>query len=238
QLLQFFNVHDLTGFGIAVKPACIAAAAALLGYVEETQKQRIPPLTASAVQAGDGASAMHAATRPHLALDARLDGAARHTLLRRWLHRPLRDQAVLGERHHAVETLLQSRAGDDLRESFRALGDLERILARIALRSARPRDLSTLRDGLALLPGLRALLAPLDSPRLQVLAAQLGEHDATAAMLARASVGQPPLLARDGGVCAEGHGVGLDELRRLSTNADQFLVDLEQREREATGIAN
>src|SRR5690606_16831723 len=96
--------------------------------------------------------------------------------------------------------------------------------------------LSTLRDGLALLPGLRALLAPLDSPRLRALAAQLGEHDATAALLARAIVGQPPLLARDGGVLAEGHDAELDELRRLSTNADQFLVDLEQREREATGI--
>ncbi|WP_181168195.1 DNA mismatch repair protein MutS [Cognatiluteimonas lumbrici] len=252
QLLQFFNVHDLTGFGIEDKPACIAAAAALLGYVEETQKQRIPHLTAIAVEAGDGAIAMNAATRRHLELDTRVDGDTRHTLLgvldstvtpmggrllRRWLHRPLRDQAVLGERHHAVETLLQSRAGDDLRESFRALGDLERILARIALRSARPRDLSTLRDGLALLPGLRALLAPLDSPRLRALAAQLGEHDATAALLARAIVEQPPLLARDGGVFAEGHDAELDELRRLSTNADQFLVDLEQREREATGIA-
>src|SRR5690606_31583251 len=174
QLLQFFNVHDLTGFGIEDKPACIAAAAALLGYVEETQKQRIPHLTAIAVEAGDGAIAMNAATRRHLELDTRVDGDTRHTLLgvldstvtpmggrllRRWVHRPLRDQAVLGERHHAVETLLQSRAGDDVRESFRALGDLERILARIALRSARPRDLSTLRDGLALLPGLRALLA-------------------------------------------------------------------------------
>jgi len=252
QLLQFFNVHDLTGFGIEDKPTCIAAAAALLGYVEETQKQRIPHLTAIAVEAGDGAIAMNAATRRHLELDTRVDGDTRHTLLgvldstvtpmggrllRRWVHRPLRDQAVLGERHHAVETLLQSRAGDDVRESFRALGDLERILARIALRSARPRDLSTLRDGLALLPGLRALLAPLDSPRLRALAAQLGEHDATAALLARAIVEQPPLLARDGGVFAEGHDAELDELRRLSTNADQFLVDLEQREREATGIA-
>src|SRR5690606_4763573 len=174
---------------------------ALLGYVEETQKQRIPHLTAIAVEAGDGAIAMNAATRRHLELDTRVDGDTRHTLLgvldstvtpmggrllRRWVHRPLRDQAVLGERHHAVETLLQSRAGDDVRARFRALGDLERSLARIALRSARPRDLSTLRDGLALLPGLRALLAPLDSPRLRALAAQLGEHDATAALLARA----------------------------------------------------
>src|SRR5690606_22108431 len=194
---------------------------------------------------------MNAATRRHLELDTRVDGDTRHTLLgvldstvtpmggrllRRRLHRPLRDQRVLGERHHAVATLIDHRADAELREAFRALGDLERILARIALRSARPRDLSTLRDGLALLPGVRALLAPLDSPRLQALATQLGEHTGNADLLARAIVPQPPLLARDGGVFAEGYDAELDELRRLSTNADQFLVELEQREREATGI--
>src|SRR5690606_463086 len=119
----------------------------------------------------------------------------------------------------------------------RALGDLERILSRVALRSARPRDLSTLRDGLAMLPEVRKLLAPVDSPRLQVLAASLGEHEALAALLAGAIVPQPPVMARDGGVFAEGHDAELDELRSLSTSADQFLVDLEAREREATGIA-
>src|SRR5690606_6983339 len=97
-----------------------------------------------------------------------------------------RDRRVLGERHHAVATLVEQRAETGVRELFRALGDMERILARIALRSARPRDLSTLRDGLALLPELRALLAPLDSPRLQALAAELGEHDAHAQLLASA----------------------------------------------------
>ena len=195
---------------------------------------------------------MNAATRRHLELDTRVDGDTRNTLLgvldatvspmggrllRRWLHRPLRDRRVLGERHHAVATFIDSRGHEDLREQFRALGDLERILSRIALRSARPRDLSTLRDGLALLPGLNTLLSPLDSPRLQALAAELGEHDAQAHLLASAIVPQPPLLARDGGVFAEGHDAELDELRKLSTHADQFLVDLEQREREATGIA-
>jgi DNA mismatch repair protein MutS len=251
QLLQFFNLHDLSGFGIDDRPLCVAAAGALLGYVEETQKQRLPHLTAIAVEASDGAIAMNAATRRHLELDTRVDGDTRTTLLgvldstvtpmggrllRRWLHRPLRDRRVLGERHHAVATLIDQRADVVVREIFRALGDLERILARVALRSARPRDLSTLRDGLNLLPSLRAALAPLDSPRLQSLARELGEHDAHAHLLASAIVPQPPLLARDGGVFAEGHDVELDELRRLSTHADQFLVELEQREREASGI--
>src|SRR5690606_2526682 len=132
--------------------------------------------------------------------------------------------------------LIDSRAGDDLRECFRALGDLERILSRIALRSARPRDLSTLRDGLGLLPQVEGLLSPLGSPRLDELLAELGEHDAQAHLLRAAIVEQPPVLARDGGVFASGHDAELDELRTLSTTADQFLVDLEVREREASGI--
>ncbi|MGH8074382.1 MAG: DNA mismatch repair protein MutS, partial [Lysobacter sp.] len=158
-------------------------------------------------------------------------------LLRRWLHRPLRDRATLRLRHHAVDVLAESAAGDDLRTQFRALGDLERILTRIALRSARPRDLSTLRDGLGLLPELRRVLGPLDSPRLDELAAELGEHDEHAHLLRSAIVEQPPVLARDGGVFAPGYDTELDELRTLSSTADQFLVDLETREREASGIA-
>jgi DNA mismatch repair protein MutS len=251
QLLQFFALHDLSGFGLEDRPLAIAAASALLGYVEETQKQRLPHLNAIALESSDGAIAMNAATRRHLELDTRVDGDAKATLLgvldstvtpmggrllRRWLHRPLRDRGVLRARHQAVQTLQDARADNALRERFRALGDLERILARVALRSARPRDLSTLRDGLNLLPDVRTLLGPLDSPRLQALAAELGEHAAHAHLLTHALVEQPPVLARDGGIFAEGHDAELDELRRLSTHADQFLVDLEAREKAATGI--
>ncbi|MCC7096694.1 MAG: DNA mismatch repair protein MutS [Thermomonas sp.] len=253
QLLQFFQVHDLTAFGIDDKPLATAASAALLGYIEETQKQRLPHLRAIALETSDEAVAMNAATRRHLELDSRVDGDVKATLLgvldstitpmggrllRRWLHRPLRDRGVIGQRHHAVQTLIEQRADNALREAFRSLGDMERILSRVALRSARPRDLSTLRDGLAMLPALRCILAPLDSPRLAALHAELGEHDATATQLRSAIVEQPPLLARDGGVIAEGFDAELDELRQLSTHADQFLIDLEARERAATGIAN
>jgi len=252
QLLQFFGLHDLTGFGIDERPLAIAAAGALLGYVEETQKQRLPHLTSISVESGDGAIAMNAATRRHLELDTRVDGDTRNTLLgvldstvtpmggrllRRWLHRPLRDRGVLGERLHAVQTLIDAGGDEALRERFRALGDLERVLTRIALRSARPRDLSTLRDGLAMLPDLRGILGALDSPRLRRLHDGLGEHAAEAHLLASALVEHPPVLARDGGVFADGHDAELAELRRLSNHADQFLVDLETREREASGIA-
>lgn len=251
QLLQFFGLHDLTGFGIDDKPLATAAAGALLGYVEETQKQRLPHLTAIAVESAGDAIAMNAATRRHLELDTRVDGDTKHTLLgvldstvspmggrllRRWLHRPLRDRRVLAERHQAVDTLIRQGAERDLRDRFRALGDLERILTRVALRSARPRDLSTLRDGLALLPAIRQIVAPLDSPRLNALAAELGEHDDTAATLMNAVAEQPPLKLSDGGVIATGFDGELDELRRLSTHADQFLIDLEIRERESSGI--
>jgi len=252
QLLQFFGLHDLSGFGIEQQPLAIGAAGALLGYVEETQKQRLPHLSAITTESSDGAIAMNAATRRHLELDSRVDGDTRHTLLgildstispmggrllRRWLHRPLRDRRVLAERHQSVEMLIDQRVDGDLRDAFRALGDIERILSRVALRSARPRDLSTLRDALGLLPQVRALLAPLDAPRMQALLAAFGEHAAQADLLARSLVPQPPVLARDGGVIADGYDAELDELRMLSTHADRFLVDLEARERAASGIA-
>ena len=251
QLLNFFGLHDLSGFGIDDKPLATGAAGALLGYVEETQKQRLPHLTAIAVESAGDAIAMNAATRRHLELDTRVDGDTRHTLLgvldstitpmggrllRRWLHRPLRDQRVLGERHQAVATLIEHGTDRELRTGFRALGDVERILTRVALRSARPRDLSTLRDGLALLPDVRSHLLPLDAPRLQALAMALGEHADTASLLLAAIAPQPPLKLSDGGVLADGYDAELDELRQLSTHADQFLIDLETRERESSGI--
>ncbi|PJK08233.1 DNA mismatch repair protein MutS [Lysobacteraceae bacterium NML120232] len=252
KLLAFFGLHDLSAFGIDNLPLPVAAAGALLGYVEETQKQRLPHLNAIALESGDGAIAMNAATRRHLELDTRIDGDTRNTLLgvldssitpmggrllRRWLHRPLRAQSVVNARQQAVQALLDARVVEDLRTTFRSFGDIERILTRVALRSARPRDLSTLRDALTSLPALRADFEKLDSPRLQHLAVQMGEHDEIAAFLQRAVVAQPPLLARDGGVIAEGFDAELDELRRLSTHADQFLLELEAREREATGVA-
>ncbi|QDI04260.1 DNA mismatch repair protein MutS [Xanthomonas cerealis pv. cerealis] len=252
QLLNFFQLHDLSGFGIDDKPRATAAAGALLGYVEETQKQRLPHLTAIAMETAAEAIAMNAATRRHLELDTRVDGDTRNTLLgvldstvtpmggrllRRWLHRPLRLREVLVQRHHAVGTLIDRGADADLRDAFRALGDIERILTRVALRSARPRDFSTLRDGLGLLPAVRTILAPLDSPRLAALAAELGQHDEIAHLLASAIAEQPPLKLSDGGVIAADYDAELDELRRLSTNADQFLIDLEARERASSGIA-
>ena len=252
QLQRFFGVHDLQSFGIHEMPLAVGAAAGLLGYLEETQKQSLPHLTAISVESGDDAIAMNAATRRHLELDTRVDGDTRNTLLgildetsspmgarllRRWLHRPLRDQRVIAHRSQAVETLLSSDRYDDVREAMRAFGDIERILTRVALRSARPRDLTTLRDALLALPSLAEILNDLDSPLLRSLREQLGSHGEVASLLQRALLPVAALVLRDGGVIADGYDADLDELRQLSTNADQFLVDLEQRERETSGIS-
>jgi len=252
ELTRFFGTRDLSGFGADGVSLAVAAAGCLLGYLQETQKAALPHLTGLAVESADETVAMDAATRRNLELDTHPSGDVRYTLLgvldstitpmgaralRRWLHRPLRDQSVLRLRHQSLAALIESGTLQALREKLRAIGDLERILARVALRSARPRDLATLRDGLAAAPSLRETLAKLDSPLLHELLERLGEHVDTVRLLQAAIVERPPALLREGGAIADGYDAELDELRQLSTHADQYLVELEARERAATGIA-
>jgi DNA mismatch repair protein MutS len=271
ELARFFGTRDLSGFGCASLPLAIAAAGALLGYVEETQKSALPHIAGLAIENATETIALDAATRRNLELDAPPGGNIEHTLLgvldrtitpmgarllRRWLHRPLRNRDAIAARRHAVDALIATSSHEALREVLRGIGDLERILARVALRSARPRDLSTLRDGLELAPRLRqavvrALVPDRENPEatsldgdsrqahplLNELLDQIGEHADTASRLVRAIVESPPVVARDGGVFREGYDAALDELRALSTNADRFLVDFEEREKATTGIA-
>jgi DNA mismatch repair protein MutS len=252
QLCGFFHTQDLSGFGCAGMSLAIAAAGCLLAYVQETQKSQTPHLSGISVENAGDTIALDAATRRNLELDSHPAGRSEHTLLgvldrtitpmgarslRRWLNRPLRDQVVLRQRYQATESLIAQRRFDGLREILRGIGDLERILARVALRSARPRDLSTLRDGLLAAPTLRAALAGCDSPLLAELLDRLGEHAESAAHLAAALPDQPPALLRDGGAIRDGYDSELDELRTLSTHADRFLIELEERERASSGIA-
>jgi DNA mismatch repair protein MutS len=252
ELNRFFGTRDLGGFGVDSLPLAIAAAGCLLGYVEETQKSALPHLSGMAVESASETIAMDAATRRNLELDTHPSGRTEHTLLgvldesvtpmgarllRRWLNRPLRAREPLRRRHQAIGALIDHRRYESLRERLRGIGDLERILARVALRSARPRDLSTLRDGLAAAPLLRDEIATLDSPLLHALVERIGDHADNAALLVAAIVPQPPVLQRDGGVIADGYDAELDELRRLATHADQFLVELEEREKAASGIS-
>ena len=252
RLCQQFQTHDLGGFGAEALEAGIAAAGALLGYVEDTQRGALPHLRALHVEQPEDSLLLDAATRRNLELETNLRGGSDHTLaavldraqtpmgsrlLRRWMQRPLRDQQALRSRYQAVTTLREAVARETLQQGLRGMGDLERILTRIALATARPRDLATLRSGLARLPELRALIADLDSPLLDRLRTELHDHAAIHDRLQQALIIDPPALLRDGGVIATGFDAELDRLRTLSENADGFLLDLERRERERTGIA-
>ncbi|MCG5524741.1 DNA mismatch repair protein MutS [Ectothiorhodospira haloalkaliphila] len=252
-LTRQFGTRDLAGFGCEDMHRAVGAAGALLQYVKDTQKTALPHIDGLSVQSRDAGIILDAASRRNLELTVNLSGGHENTLasvldrtvtamgsrlLGRWLHQPLRDRRALQERHGAVGELQERQAFEPLQTQLRGIGDLERILTRVALGSARPRDLTTLRDSLAELPNLQSELATLASPRITALAGQIGEHPQVVDLLRRAVIDQPPVLIRDGGVIAAGYDAELDELRSLSENADQFLVDLEQRERERTGIAN
>jgi DNA mismatch repair protein MutS len=256
-LTEQFHTRDLNGFGCADKPLGIAAAGALLAYVRETQKAALPHLLSLTTEERDAALIMDPATRRNLELDESLAGKPELTLagvfdrtstamggrlLRRWLHRPLRDPATLRLRYHAVGTLIDAARHVALGDMLRAVGDLERILARVALRSARPRDLTQLRAALGSLPALRRLLGSMleqsESPLLQRLAASVSEHVEEHAVLAKAIAESPPHTLRDGGVIAQGFDAELDELRLLGGNTEQFLVELEARERERSGLSS
>ena len=253
QLNAQFGTRDLTGFGCEDMPAAIGAAGGLLQYVKNTQRSELPHLRALRVEDRRDSLVLDAATRRNLELEAAVSGRREHTLagvldrtatamggrlLRRWLHRPLRDHDLLRQRHQCVGALRETTLPNDLHEQLRSVADIERILTRIALRSARPRDLAGLRDSLGLLPVLQALLAGSDDPLLARLAQQAGEHPDVHALLASAIREQPPLLLRDGGVLAAGYNATLDELRNLSEHGDQILVEMENRERESSGISN
>jgi DNA mismatch repair protein MutS len=157
--------------------------------------------------------------------------------LRRWLNRPLRSHGLLRKRYHALGVLIDGRRFGAVREHLSGVGDVERILARVALRSARPRDLTQLRSSLQALPDLRAALALLDSPMLQALYARIGEHPEALALLSAAIALEPASLVRDGEVIAAGYDAALDELRHIGTHTEEFLLQLERRERERTGLA-
>lgn len=251
-LCKQFGTRDLGGFGCQDQPLAVAAAGCLLQYVEETQFGALPHIRGMRVEHRDQSVIIDAATRRNLELVHSLSNQPQHTLagimdrtvtamgsrmLRRWISQPLRHREAVAERHATVEALLASRLYHELREILQGIGDIERILARVALKSARPRDLATLRDAIGALPRLQPLLTQLDSPLSPALARQIGEHPAIQQLLQGAIIEQPPMLIRDGGVIAEGYDAELDELRALSQNADQFLLDLESRERERTGIA-
>src|SRR6202045_806724 len=242
---------DLKGFGADELPLAICAAGALLQYVRDTQKAAVPHIRGLHVEERTEALILDAATRRNLELAVSMSGNPDATLfalidqcvtamgsrqLRRWLNRPLTDQPTLRSRYHALGALIDGRRFEGVREHLQGVGDIERILARVALRSARPRDLTQLRRSLALLPALRAALATLDAPLLQELRARTQEHENVVTLLSSAIAAEPATLVREGDVIASGYDRELDELRRVATHTDAFLLELEKRERERTGL--
>ena len=248
-----FNVRNLDGFGCTDQPVAVAAAGCLLQYVKDTQRSALPHLTHIRVERHEDSVMLDAASRRNLELEHSLSGRHEHTLigvldrcvtpmggrlLRRWTHRPLRDRIILSQRQDSLRQLLDNGGYEYLRGLLRGTGDVERILARVALKSARPRDLIALADALTRLPGVQQFLSLLTAPLLQVLARRAATHPEVCDLLARAIIANPPQSLRDGGVIAAGYDAELDELRNLSEHADQYLVELETRERQRTGIAN
>ncbi len=258
-LCKQFKTHDLAGFGIEADHLSLRAAGALLNYVKETQRDQISHLTSIRFEHIDDAIILDAATRKNLEINQSLSGKNTLTLkgllddsktpmgsrlLGRWLNRPLRDHAYLNARlqliecfnNHARETL-------DLRQVLHIIVDIERILTRIMLKTARPRDLSGLRTSLGLIPNLLEILARIPSlTALNQASPLLWFNDLYPqtelfTLLSTAIVDEPPVLIRDGGVIKQGFNIELDELRQMSISGDQYLLNLESTERERTGIS-
>lgn len=251
-LIQQFQTKDLTCFNCEDKPLAIAAAGCLLKYAQETQRAALPHIRSLRVEQQDEAVLLDNHTRKNLELLQNLSGGSEHTLvsildttatpmggrlLRRWIARPLRERKVLQNRLNAIDNLLTSHRYEEINELLKGIGGMERIMARIALKSARPRDLCQLRTALGLLPKIQKEMTELTAPLLKSLQKQISEFPIIHDLLSKAIIENPPMLIRDGGVIAEGYNEELDKLRNLSDHASQYLIDLETRERESTGLS-
>ncbi|OZI39869.1 DNA mismatch repair protein MutS [Bordetella genomosp. 5] len=264
-LLAHFKTDSLAGFDVEDMPVAVCAAGALLRYAARTQSHALAHVQTIAAERAGLYVLMDPVTRRNLELTQTLSGEDAPTLfslldgcrtpmgsrlLRRWLHHPLRDNAPVLARQEAITALMTARLDMDqtfgaagllesLRGALQVFPDIERIAARLALRSVRPRELASLRDALATLPQLHALLAPATgAARVAALARHLTLDPAIAELLQRAIAQEPAVAIRDGGVIATGFDAELDELRALAADGGEFLIQLEARERERTGISN
>ncbi|WP_374107047.1 MULTISPECIES: DNA mismatch repair protein MutS [unclassified Halomonas] len=252
-LCDQFRVQDLKGFGCAHLHSAIIAAGVLMDYARDTQRSALPHVTAIGVENRDDSVVIDAASRRNLEIDINLGGTSDNTLasvldttttamgsrlLKRWLNRPLRDRQQVMGRQSAISLLLDQEGYEPLRDELKAIGDIERILARVALGSARPRDLARLRDAFNALPALRDQLAGYaEGTTLDELRVHIQPFPELADLLTRALIDNPPVVIRDGGVIADGFDSELDEHRGLAEHAGDYLVQLETRERARTGLA-
>jgi DNA mismatch repair protein MutS len=246
-----FGTKELTGFGVDGKLLGLSAAGCLFQYVKDTQRTALPHIRAIVSESASLGVVLDAATRRNLELTQNLHGGTDNTLaavldksstpmgsrlLKRWLHFPLRDLTTLNNRYSAIEQILVTDLHHDIQPILKGLGDIERIVSRIALGSARPRDFARLRYALQKLPLLQSCLNPASSGYIDTLAKLIQPIPVIQNLLEQAIIENPPVLIRDGGVIAPGYHQELDILRDLSDGATEFLAQLEQREKERTGI--
>ncbi|MBT8061788.1 MAG: DNA mismatch repair protein MutS [Gammaproteobacteria bacterium] len=251
QLLEHFQTRDLSGFGIEESTTIQSAAGALLQYVRETQRSALPHLDSFRLEQVDSQLHLDAVTRRNLELLTHPHGEQAHTLvaimdstvtpmggrlLRRWIGDPIRDRERLAARHECIGDLAETGVMASLRELLRHVGDVERIMARVALGSARPRDLSTLREALAMIPKINAVLESHGARSLQQLASRLPPQPELHALLVNALVDEPPALSAKGGMIRDGFDESLDEYRAMSGKAGDFLQEYEAKERRQSGI--
>ena len=250
-LCQQFGTQDLVGFGVERSETALCAAGCLMQYVKDTQRTALPHIRAVRLDQPDHAVIMDAATRRNLELTQNLAGGYENTLaevldrtqtpmgsrlLKRWLHQPIRDRVLLRGRQSTIHTLIEQNLYDELGALLRQVGDMERVLARLALRSARPRDLTRLRQAFAQLPHLQTLLAGSEHEAVQRLRERASTFPELQDLLERAIMETPPVLIRDGGVIRAGFNAELDEIRDLADGATAVLARIEEREKQETGI--
>ncbi|MCT8342899.1 DNA mismatch repair protein MutS [Photorhabdus kleinii] len=249
QLNLQFGTRDLVGFGVEKAALALRAAGCLLQYVKDTQRTALPHIRGITMERQQDTVIMDAATRRNLELTQNLSGSTDNTLasvldlcvtpmgsrmLKRWLHAPVRDRQILENRQQAIATLQE--IGLELQPFLLQIGDLERVLARLALRSARPRDLARMRHAFQQLPDIHQVMDSSDSPYIKQLQKNIGRFDELQELLKKAIVETPPVLVRDGGVIAPGYNSELDEWRTLADGASNYLEQLEIREREKLGL--
>lgn len=251
QLNQQFGTRDLVGFGVEQAKLGLCAAGCLIQYVKDTQRTALPHIRSLTWDRQDQSVILDAATRRNLELTHNLAGGTDNTLaevldycatpmgsrmLKRWIHQPMRDNAILNQRLDAITELKETALYGELHPVLKQIGDIERILARLALRSARPRDLARLRHAMQQLPELHSVMSELKQPHLTELRTHAEPMDELCDLLERAIKENPPVVIRDGGVIADGYSAELDEWRDLANGATEFLERLEAEERDRHGI--
>ncbi|EOW9237060.1 DNA mismatch repair protein MutS [Vibrio cholerae] len=251
QLNQQFGTRDLVGFGVEQAKLGLCAAGCLIQYVKDTQRTALPHIRSLTWDRQDQSVILDAATRRNLELTHNLAGGTDNTLaevldhcatpmgsrmLKRWIHQPMRDNATLNQRLDAITELKETALYGELHPVLKQIGDIERILARLALRSARPRDLARLRHAMQQLPELHSVMSELKQPHLTELRTHAEPMNELCDLLERAIKENPPVVIRDGGVIADGYSAELDEWRDLANGATEFLERLEAEERDRHGI--